>query len=242
MKLKNYLAILPLALVTLGVSAETENNSLATKTENGSVFHFSTQVTRSVDKDLMHADVYSRKSGKNLAELKKTVSNDLNKVLTLAKQDSSIEVSADGISNYAEYDNKGKVIGWVAEGHIQLKGKNFDAIANVLENLGDNVAINAVRFSVSPEKASALEDEMTLEIIQQFQHKAEVIQKGLKANKYILSDIRLETPNSANDGYTSPRMYAMEAASVSMKSANELPLEAGKQTINASASGKVRFE
>lgn len=241
MKLKNYLAILPLALVTLGVSAETANTT-EPKEESGSVFHFSTQVTRHVEKDLMHADVYSRKSGKNLAELKKTVSADLNKVLELAKQDSSIEVSADGISNYAEYDNKGKVIGWVAEGHIQLKGKNFEAIAKVLENLGDNVAIGSVDFSVSPEKAKALEDEMTLEIIQQFQHKAEVIQKGLKANKYILSDVRLDTPNGANNGYPAPRMYAMEAASMKMKSADELPLEAGKQIINASASGKVRFE
>ncbi len=70
MKLKNYLAILPLALVTLGVSAETANTT-EPKEESGSVFHFSTQVTRHVEKDLMHADVYSRKSGKNLAELKK---------------------------------------------------------------------------------------------------------------------------------------------------------------------------
>lgn len=240
MKLKNYLAILPLALMTLGVSAETENTQTE-KAETGSVFHFSTQVTRHVEKDLMHASVYSRKSGKNLAELKKEVSTDLNKVLELAKKDPSIEVSADGISNYADYNTKGKVIGWVAEGRIQMKGKNFEAIANVLENLGENIAISSIDFSVSPEKAKALEDEMTLEIIEQFQHKAEVIQKGLKANKYILSDVRLDTPNGANNGYPTPRMYAEMAASAKMSS-DQLPLEAGKQIINATASGKVRFE
>lgn len=239
MKLRNYLAVLPLAFTSLAASAETENTP---NNDTSSVFHFSTNVSRTVEKDLMHADVYSRKTGKNLAELKKAVSADLNKVLELAKQDSSIEVTAEGISNYADYNSKGKVIGWVAEGHVQLKGKNFESIANVLENLGENVAINSIYFSVSPEKTKALEDEMTLEIIQQFQHKAALIQKGLKANKYVLSDVRLDTPNSPNSGYPAPRMYAMEAVSSKMKSGDELPLEAGKETIQASASGKVKFE
>lgn len=62
-----------------------------------------------------------------------------------------------------------------------MESKDFDAIAKVLENLGDQVAIDHINFSVSPEKMVSLEDEMTLEIIKQFQHKADVIQQGLKA-------------------------------------------------------------
>ena len=238
MKLQKYLAILPLAVATLGASAENADSP-----NKSSTFQFATQVSRTVDKDLMLVDVYSRKSGKNLPELKKTVSANLNYVLEQAKKNSSIEVAADGISNYADYDSKGKVSGWVAEGHLQLKGKDFDAIAKVLENLGENVAIGQIEFSVSPEKMVALEDEMTLEIIKQFQHKAEVIQKGLNAKSYVLSDVQLDTPNGANVDYSSTRLYAAEASAVSFKSsADQLPLEAGKQTISASASGKVKFD
>lgn len=242
MKLQKYLAILPLAFATLGAAAET--NPETDNNGKGSVFHFSTQVNRTVEKDLMQAEVYSRKSGKNLAELRKAVSTNLNKVLEQAKQQSGIEITADGVSNYADYNKDGKVIGWVAEGRISLKSKDFEAMAKVLENLGDQVAVSHIDFSVSPEKMAALEDEMTLDIIKQFQHKADLIQKSLKSQKYVLSDVRLNTPNSDNQNYpVGARMYAASAKMASMDSAVEaMPMEAGKQTISASASGKVTFE
>ena len=237
MKLKKYLSMLPLAFVAL--SAAATENTVANK---GSTFHFSTQVSRTVEKDLMQADIYSRKSGKNLGELKKTVSANLNKVLEIAKQYPSIEISADGVTNQADYDNKGKVIGWETEGHILLKSKDFDAMAKVLENLNNDIAINYINFSVSPEKMASLEDEMTLDIIKQFQHKANIIQQGLNAKHYVLSDIRLNTPNSGDDNYAQPRMYKAMALSETVESAKAgMPMEAGKQTISATASGQVTF-
>lgn len=232
MKLKHSLI---LAMATLGFASSVMAETMQTK---GSSFQFSTQVSRTVEKDLMTAEVYSRKSGKKLPDLKKAVSANLNKVLELAKQNSDIEAFADGISNYADYDNKGKVIGWVAEGRIRLSGKNFDAIANVLENLGEDIAISHVDFTVSREKSASLEDEMTIEIIKQFQRKAEIIQKELKAEKYTLSEVQLNTPNGDTPHYET-RMYMKEMRA---SSSEALPLEAGKQTITATASGKVVFE
>lgn len=240
MKLQKYFAILPLAAATFAVSAET--NPESTYNGKGSQFHFSTQVSRTVEKDLMKAEVYSRKSGKSLAELKTQVSTNLNKFLEIAKQHADIDIAANGISNYADYNKDGKVTGWVAEGQITLTSKNFDAMAKVLENLGDHVAISYIDFSVSPEKMASLEDEMTLEIIKQFQHKADVIQQGLNAKKYVLSDVRLNTPSDIAPA-SGPRMYAVSTMKASsMSSAEQLPLEADKQTISATASGKVIFE
>lgn len=236
MKLKQTLLLLPLLCASLSTAAQ------APTEQKSSTFHFSTQVNRTVEKDVMNVDLFSRKAGKNLTELKNSVSTHLNKVLVEAKKDPSIEVFAEGITNYADYDQKGKVSGWIAEGRIQLKSKNFDAIAAILENLSNEVAIAQVEFSVSPEKMASLEDEMTLEIIKQFQHKAEVIQKGLNAQKYVLSEIQLSTPNG-DQPYDSPRMYAAKMAEGRLETAGaSLPLEAGKQTISASASGKVTFE
>ncbi|MCT8548471.1 SIMPL domain-containing protein [Glaesserella parasuis] len=233
MTLKKYLAILPLVFTSLAVSAEPNTF------DTNSTFQFSTQVSREVDKDLMKAEVYSRMSGKNLNELKKQVSAHLNQVIELAKQDKSIELSADGISNYPEYDNKGKVTGWFAEGRLQLKSKNFEAMAKVLENLGEDVAIGQIHFSVSPEKLASLEDEMTLDIIAQFQRKAEVIQKGLNAKRYIISNVQLETPNG-QEHYNRP--VALRSASYAKEADMDIPLEAGKATISAFASGQVKFE
>ncbi|OAQ14298.1 hypothetical protein F480_07935 [Bibersteinia trehalosi Y31] len=228
---------LMLAMMTLGFALHA--HAQPAPHEKGATFQFSTQVSRTVEKDLMTAEVFSRKAGKKLPELKKAVSANLNKVLEQAKQNADIELIAEGISNYADYDQKGKVIGWVAEGRVRLISKNFDAIANILDHLDEEIAITAVDFSVSPEKAAALEDEMTLEIIKQFQHKAEIIQKGLNAQKYTLTEVQLNTPN----GYAphdESRMYALSSAK--MATENKLPLEAGKQLINATASGKVVFK
>lgn len=238
MKLQNLLVTLPLAAATFTTMA----NAPAETIQPRASFHFSTQVERTVEKDLMKAEVYSRKTGKKLSDLKKSVSDALNSVLKSAKQYPSIDISTNGLSNYADYDNKGKVVGWVAEGSIQLKSKEFDAMAKVLENLGDEVAIRYVDFSVSPDTLSALEDEMTLEIIKQFQHKAALIQKSLNAKSYQLSDVHLNTPNGRSNPMQAEMYLDTGVALRSASTKKDLLLAAGKETISASASGKVVFD
>lgn len=233
MKFKQALLLLPLAFVAFSANAETKEE------HKGSTFHFSTQVSRTVEKDLIEVSLFSRKNGKNLAELKKQVSTNLNTVIDAIKKESGIEVES-GFSNYADYDGKGKVVGWVATGNLRLESKNTEAVAKILDNLGSEVGIDYISFKVSPEKMRALEDEMTLDILKQFQHKAELLKKGLNASQYRLSDVQLNTPNGEGAQHYEPRMYMAEA--MSAKSTEPVPLEAGKQIISATASGKVVFE
>lgn len=114
-------------------------------------------------------------------------------------------------------------------------------MAKVLENLSSEMAIDDIYFSVSPEKIASLEDEMTLEIIKKFQHKADVIQKGLKLDTYRLTNVRLETPNS-EESYFNARPLAAMAKSADSFEKERLPLEAGKATISARATGQIVFE
>ncbi|QLB41428.1 SIMPL domain-containing protein [Mannheimia pernigra] len=251
MTLKNFLTILPLVLATATTFAQTVTpEAAAVSAENKdkpATFHFSTEVFRTVEKDLMQANVYSQKSGKSLPNLKKEVAQHLNRVLEEAKKYPSIEVEAEGVINYANYNGKGNIDGWETTGSIHLKSKDFDAMAAVLESVSKDVAIRYVDFSVSPEKKASLEDEMTLEIIKKFQHKADIIQKGLGAKKYKLSNINIQTPDESGGQYYQHRLaydsaeYAVKQAAIG-KSAKALPLEAGKTTIYASASGNVEFE
>ena len=234
MNLKKLFIILPLVGASFSASAEG-----LSETKQATTFQFTTEVSRTVEKDLMDVSLYSRKSGKSLVNLKNEVSANLNKVLDVAKQYPDIEVQADGILNRVNYNDKGKVDGWIAEGYIHLKSKNFSSIEKVLEGLSNQVAINDIRFSVSPETMKVLEDELTLEVIKRFKHKAEVVQKGLNAKGYQLVDVQLNTLNSEGTYYGVRPMMAMD------KSANyseEMPLEAGKEIISATASGRVKFE
>lgn len=234
MKLKAYLALLPLFTVSLAQATTLD-------TTQSTTFHFSTQVSRTVEKDLMKAVVYSRKTGKNLSAIKKQVSESLNNVLEKAKKATTIDIEADGISNYVNYNNKGKVDGWVAQGNLTLKSKDFDAIAKILEALGDDVAISDIEFSVSPEKMASLEDEMTIEAIKQFQHKATVVQNSLNAKSYQVLDVNLDTPNGENYSHPQPRMYAARMAMAASAEVDSMPLEAGKAKISARASGMVKI-
>lgn len=234
MNLKKLFIILPLASASLASSAKELNT-----TNQGTTFQFSTEVSRTVEKDLMNVSLYSRKSGKSLTNLKNEVSANLNKVLEAAKQYPDIEVQTDGISNNVNYDDKNKVNGWVAEGYINLKSKNFVSMEKVLESLDSQIAIENINFSVSPQAMKALEDEMTLDVIKEFNHKAEVIQKGLNAKNYQIVNVELSTPNNSTGYYGRP-MMAM--AKMSNSTTEEMPLEAGKETISATASGKVKFE
>lgn len=232
--MKKFLAILPFlaSSIALANMPNTENNI--------SIFQFSTEVSREVEKDVMQATVFVRKQGKSLPELKKQVSVQINQVIENAKQYPDIELKANGVRNYVNYGEKGKINGWVAESYLSLKGKNFENIAQVLENLPPEVAVSDVYFSVSKEQMAALEDEMTLEIIKQFQHKAALIQKSLNAKSYTLSNVHLETPNG--NRHSAPRMMMAMSKSANLDAVESMPLEAGKDTISARASGSVKFE
>ncbi|VEI48551.1 periplasmic/secreted protein [Actinobacillus equuli] len=78
----------------------TTTNSMPTQ------FSFSTEVSRTVEKDLMRAMVYSQKVGKSLSELKSTVSTNLNKVIADAKPYMGIKIQTEGVSSYPNYNQK----------------------------------------------------------------------------------------------------------------------------------------
>ncbi|MDP8161805.1 SIMPL domain-containing protein [Pasteurella skyensis] len=237
MKLQKYWVILPLITATFTALAEEKTDQ-----KYQSTFHFSTEVRRIVDKDLMFASVYSRKTGESLAKLRTFVSKNLNEVLELAKQYPTIEVEATGIQNYPHY-KKEKVKGWEAQGDIRFKSKDFEAMEKLLNGLGDEIALNSIDFSVSPEKMAVLEDEMTAEMIQKLQHKADIIKKGLNAKSYILSNIQLDSVNNRPRQLYRGQMAQMTYASKSsFQDEDSLPLEAGKETIVTRASGTVKFE
>lgn len=245
---KKYWAVLPLAITTpFMVHAEEQAKNDDNKTE----FYFSTDVTREIEQDLMKATLSSRKEGKSVKELKSEVNGKLNKVMDLIKQYPSIEVRSDGIRTYPNYytqkNGKRLIEHWIAEGELVLKSKDLESMAKVLEGLEDNITIEDVSFSVSKEKLASLEDEMTLEIIQQFQHKAEVIQKGLNVKKYTLKNVRLDSPSDR--GIFSGANYFAESAITAQrrrdseeKTSQPMILIPGKQVINANATGTIQFE
>jgi raw score 8.85 len=246
---KKYWAVLPLAIATpFMVHAEEQAKNDDNKTE----FDFSTNVTREIEQDLMKATLSSRKEGKSVKELKSEVNGKLNKVMDLIKQYPSIEVRSDGIRTYPNYytqkNGKRLIEHWIAEGELVLKSKDLESMAKVLEGLEDNITIEDVSFSVSKEKLASLEDEMTLEIIQQFQHKAEIIQKGLNVKKYTLKNVRLDSP-SDRAIFSGANYYFAESAITSQrrrdseeKTSQPMILIPGKQVINANATGTIQFE
>ncbi len=238
MKMKKLLVILPFTFTT--TLAEAEVNRAVKSPTAGSVFEFSTEVSREVDRDLINAVIYSHKSGKSLKELKNAVSANLNNVLEEVKKYPNIKVQSNGMSQYPNYNNQNKVDGWTAEGSLNLESKDFEAVAKVLENLGNNVAIRSLNFTVSAEKLAAVEDEITLEIIKKFQRKANMIQQGINAKGYVITDVQLNTLDARRAIYNYNLPMAAMEKSASVKD-EAIPLEAGKQIISATASGKVIF-
>lgn len=235
MILKNFL--FPFALL---ISLNSLAQPIIVSEHNGSTFHFSTQIQRTVEKDVVRAELYSRQSGKSLSELSKGVNSNLNTLIKQLKSQPEIEFSLQNIRHYADYDNKGKMTGWVAEGSISVKSQNTEAIAKILDNLGESIAIRYIDFSISPEKMTALEEEMLQELIQQFQHRAALLSKTLNASKYKLHNVHLNLPNTPHSA--SPIQTRMYSAANNDNFQAGIMLEAGKITLSATASGEVIFE
>lgn len=228
-----------LTFVFTALLAEANVKNPAQSTIAGSIFEFSTEVSREVERDIIQVVVYSSRTGKSLKDLNNSVSVDLNGVLQEVKKYPSISVQTNEISQYPNYNNQNKVDSWITEGSLYLESKDFNVMANVLENLGNgnNVAIRSVNFTVSEEKLAAIEDEMTLEIVKQFRRKANVLQKGLNAKGYTITDVQFNALNARRSIYN----YNLPMAAERAVRDEAIPLEAGKQTISLTASGKVKF-
>ena len=231
MKLKT----LSLALLALPIA------SFATEP----VFHQSTDVSfsveaeREVERDLLQVSLFYQAEGNDLSALNKTMAEKMNKAIELAKAQSAVEIKDNSRNTWIRYDNKGKQQGWIARAELTLESKDSQALSTLVHELDGVLAIDRVSASVSREKLSSLENELTKEALKKFKDKALLLQESLQMKGYTIQNLEISSPNDSTNDY--PIYAAAELSSKSLYSSekDETYTQSGKEKIKVSVNARI---
>ncbi|GJH42321.1 Predicted periplasmic/secreted protein [Pasteurella canis] len=231
MKLKH----LTLALLALpfAVSATTEHLP-------SNIVTFSAEVEKEVNQDLIQVIMFTQEEGKDVGILNKNVTERMNAAIALVKKQNVVHIQSQDHNTQVRYGKDGKQNGWISRAELVLQSKDSVALAKLISELNNQLMIERLYASVSPDTLTALENEMTEAVLQKFEQKAKVIQNSLKSKGYKVIELNLSTPHNLGQ---SPRPYAnkMMRATLSSYDTDAMELEAGKTQIRAEVQAKIEL-
>ena len=200
---------------------------------------FSVEAEREVERDLLQVSLFYQAEGNDLSALNKIMAEKMNKAIELAKAQSAVEIKDNSRNTWIRYDNKGKQQGWIARAELTLESKDSQALSTLVHELDGVLAIDRVSASVSREKLSSLENELTKEALAKLKDKALLVQESLQVKGYRIQNLEI---SSANDSVADFRPYA--AAELSSKSLyssgkDETYTQSGKEKIKVSVNARI---
>ena len=235
MKLKTLsLALLAFSFV---LSARADANAA----QPNNVIAFNVEAERQIERDLMQVNLFYQSEGKNLSELNKTVNTRLNKAIGIAKQYPAVAIQGNTRNTMVQYDGKGKQSGWLARVELMLESKDSQALSDVINALDDTLAIENISASVSDEKLTHVENELTQAVLEKFKNKALLIQNTLQMKNYRVMDLNISAANEHNYAPVYYEPTAKSALTLSESASNAVPLENGKETVRMRVKGRIEL-
>ena len=200
---------------------------------------FSVEAEREVERDLLQVSLFYQAEGNDLSALNKIMAEKMNKAIELAKAQSAVEIKDNSRNTWIRYDNKGKQQGWIARAELTLESKDSQALSTVVHELDGVLAIDSVSASVSREKLSSLENELTKEALAKFKDKALLLQESLQMKGYTIQNLEISSPKDSTDDY--PIYAAAELSSKSLYSSgkDETYAQSGKEKIKVSVNARI---
>lgn len=235
MKLKTLsLALLAFSFV---LSARADANAA----QPNNVIAFNVEAERQIERDLMQVNLFYQSEGKNLSELNKTVNARLNKAIGIAKQYPAVAIQGNTRNTMVQYDGKGKQSGWLARVELMLESKDSQALSDVINALNDTLAIENISASVSDEKLTHVENELTQAVLEKFKNKALLIQNTLQMKNYRVMDLNISAANEHNYARVYYEPTAKSELTLSESASNAVPLENGKETVRMRVEGRIEL-
>ena len=235
MKLKTLsLALLAFSFV---LSARADANAA----QPNNVIAFNVEAERQIQRDLMQVNLFYQSEGKNLSGLNKTVNARLNKAIDIAKQYPAVAIQGNARNTMVQYDSKGKQSGWLVRVELMLESKDSQALSDVINALDDTLAIENISASVSDEKLTHVENELTQAVLEKFKNKALLIQNTLQMKNYRVMDLNISAANEHNYARVYYEPTAKSALTLSESASNAVPLENGKETVRMRVEGRIEL-
>jgi predicted secreted protein len=197
---------------------------------------FSVERTREVENDWLTAVVGATHEDVDPAAVANRINQDVAWGAGLAKQTRGVEVRTGGYTTRPIEDPKRATLRrWRGSQTLVLEGSDAKVISELIGKLQERLQLQDIRFSVSPERRRAVEDELVDEVLAAFRARAERVREKLGARGYEIASIGIDTAGAPPPMPVRGRVMMAEAAVAPPA------LEAGTSTLQAGARATIEL-
>ena len=225
-------ALLVLVLLSPVAHAEGDSNY------NRVSFQVSTQ--REIDNDEITVTMGVERSNQDPAKLSDEINRLMDWAVATAKKFPSVARSGSSYSIRAIYSRDNHLDHWRGNSTLALKSRNAGKLAELIQELQQQMVIKSTANSVSTEVMDKTVESLTGLALQKFTTRADQVAKSLGYKKY-----RLVSVNINNAGNMPRPVYQADmvtARAVSAERISPPALDSGKTTVTVHVSGTIELE
>ena len=247
--LRTLLAVSMLSLSSFATPVLAQDNGLALPPEGSTIINFSATETRSVPQDLLMASLRVELDEGTPVEIQKKINESMKKALGIAKAESALKVSTGSYSVY-KYDKPGKILNketgqqemipvWRGSQTIDIESKDATKLLDTIGKIQElGFAMNNLSYTVSPEVADKIRDELMVEALKKLTAKAKVVASTLGKQSVDLVDVNVDMGGPVMPMYNKAVMMRAEPAG--MDAAMPAPVaEAGETDLALTVSARA---
>lgn len=220
---------LAVLLILVSTSASADQNTYYDRV------HLSVSAEQEVDNDTLIAELSAREEGEDQAALASAVNRTIKQAVEKSKQVPDIEVRTLAYQTHPRYQ-KQRLIGWQVHQTMQLKSGNIKALSQLLGKLQNDLAIDLLRYDVSPPQRENMEQVLIEQAIERFKKRADNVTRQLGRNKYRLVKMNINTQEETVRPTQMRNMSVMQESQVAPPQ-----IEPGKQTLRVTVDATIEL-
>lgn len=229
--LKITIALLLAAVISLPSYADGPNSVL-----NYNLYHLSASAENEISNDIMKVTLLASHQSTKSSEANKEVNQKMSVALDILKQTKNIQYQTGNYQTQPVYKNR-EITAWKASQKIELKSTDADHLSKIIGKLQKPLKVSSMSFDVSKTVRQKAENVLSVEALNQFKERAELIQKTMGADQYKIVNIDVNTGTQRI-----PVRQMMRAEMSSMSYDSPAPsVESGNSTITVNVTGQIQL-
>lgn len=222
---------------TPALAQNTPTTVLMAPAQMQNVLTLSATATIEVSRDVMAVTFSTTKEGSDANAIQNGLKQALDAALSEARKiakPGQVDLQAGGFSLSPRYGNKGTINGWQGSTELVVKGKDMEAIAQLVGRI-NTMTVAGLGYELSRDAREKVEGEVTAEAIARFRAKASDMAQKFGHAGFTIRDVNVST----NEPQSRGRSYERAGLASAMKSDDSMPVEAGKSNVTAQVNGAV---
>src|SRR5690606_27703282 len=203
---------LALAATAVGLSTPTLAHGSQRPEMRGPRASLNAQASTEIAQDTVQIVLAADLRADTQAKASEALNTRLDAVMAKAKGQKGIEARSGAYRIWPSTDQDGKISEWRGRAEIILKSRDFGAASQLAADLGSDMPIAGLSFSVSPEARAAAEKKLLAEAVEAFKARAQALTEALGFAAY-----RYDTVDLGGSGEV---MYAAAPRMAMAKSAD----------------------